>query len=188
MLIRSLALASVIALPSLAAANPITAGISLGVTQSKEDGASGRDANNTVGLYGRIGFTKRLAAQLEVMKIKTEDGSGANLRSGTMLLVLDLASGGRLVPTISAGVGIDTASYDYGGSTDAKHIEGGFGLEYRAEAGLTIGIDLRMGGRSIDEEDKLVPLAGEGRVAYYAPSNLREGEYRSGRITLGVRF
>jgi hypothetical protein len=185
MLIRSLAVACVIALPSLAAANPVTAGINLGLTQSKEDGANGQDASDTFGLYGRLGFTKRLSGQLEVMKIGTEDGSGVTIRSGTMLLVVDLTNSGRLVPTISAGVGIDSASYEYGGTTDAKHIEGGFGLEYRAEGGLTIGVDLRMGGRSIDEEDKLVPLAG---VAYYAPSGLREGEYRSGRLSLGVRF
>lgn len=186
MLIRSLACACVIALPSLAAANPVTAGINLGVTQNKEDGAAGIDASDTVGLYGRLGFSKRISGQLEIMKINTDDGSGVTIRSGTMLLVVDLTTSGRLVPTIAAGVGMDSASYEYGGSTDAKHIEGGFGLEYRAEGGLTIGIDLRMGGRSIDQNDKVVPL--EGDIAYYAPSGLREGEYRSGRVSLGVRF
>lgn len=187
MLIRSLALACVIALPSLAAANPITAGVNVGVTQSKEDGAAGIDASDTIGLFGRLGFSKRVSGQLEVMKIKTEDGSGVSIRSGTMLLVVDLTSSGRLVPTISAGVGMDSATTSYGGSTDAKHIEGGFGLEYRAEGGLTIGIDLRMGGRSIDQNDRVQPLL-EGDVAYYMPSTLREGEYRSGRVSLGVRF
>ncbi len=186
MLIRSLVAAGVLALPSLAAANPVTAGVHIGLTQTKEDGANGADASDTYGLYGRVGFTKRLSGQLELMKVKMDEGSGLTVRSGTLLLVVDLTNSGRLVPTISAGIGMDSASYQYGGSTDAKHIEGGFGLEYRAEGGLTIGIDLRMGGRSIDQQDKLVPLAGE--VAYYAPSGLREGEYRSGRLSLGVRF
>jgi hypothetical protein len=186
MLIRSLAAVCVIALPSLAAANPVTAGINLGVTQNKEDGASGIDASDTVGLYGRLGFSKRVSGQLELMKIKTGEGSGVNIRSGTMLLVVDLTSSGRLVPTICAGVGMDSASYQYGSSTDAKHIEGGFGLEYRAEGGLTLGIDLRMGGRSIDQDNKAVPLA--GTIDLYTPSGLREGEYRSGRVSLGVRF
>ena len=185
MLIRSLVAACVIALPSLAAANPITAGIHLGMTQSKEDGANNVDASDTVGLYGRFGFTKRLAGQLEVMKIGTEDGSGVNIRSGSLMLVVDLTNSGHLVPTISAGVGIDSASTQYGGSTDATHIEGGFGLEYRADGGLTIGLDLRMGGRSIDQSDKAVPQTG---VLYYAPSALREGEYSSGRLSVGVRF
>ena len=186
MLIRSLACACVIALPSLAAANPVTAGIHLGVTQSKEDGAANVDASDTVGLYGRLGFSKRVSGQLEIMKIKTPDGSGVSIRSGTLLLVVDLTSSGRLVPTISAGIGMDSASYQYGSSTDAKHIEGGFGLEYRADGGLTIGIDLRMGGRSMDQSTKAVPLA--GTIELYAPSGLREGEYRSGRVSLGVRF
>lgn len=185
MLIRSLVAACVIALPSLAAANPVTAGIHLGMTQSKEDGANNVDASDTFGLYGRVGFTKRLSGQLELMKVKTDEGSGVNIRSGTLLLSVDLTNSGRLVPTISAGVGIDSASNTYGGSTDAKHIEGGFGLEYRAEGGLTIGVDLRMGGRSIDQSDEAVPQPG---VLYSAPSTLREGEYRSGRLSLGVRF
>jgi len=186
MLIRSLVLAGVIALPSLAAASPaVTAGLNLGVTQSKEDGANGNDASDTIGLYGRVGFSKRLSGQLEVMKISTEEGSGVTIRSGTALLIADLTTNSRLVPTIAVGVGLDSASYAYGDSTEATHIEGGFGLEYRAEAGLTIGLDLRMGGRSIDQEDKIIAQPAAFR---YAPSHLTEGEYRSGRISVGVRF
>lgn len=185
MRIRSLAFACVVALPSLAAANPITAGLHLGVTQSKEDGANGIDASNTVGLYGRLGFSKRVAGQLEVTKASAGDDSGFTLRSGTLLVVVDLASG-RLVPTIGAGVGIDSATMPYGSAGKATHIEGGFGLEYRAEGGLTIGLDLRMGGRTLTEQVSVEPVA--GTVAYYAPSRLTEGEYRSGRLTVGVRF
>lgn len=187
MILRALAVATVVALPSLAAANPVSAGIHLGMTQTKQDGEAGIDASNTVGLFGRLGFTKRVGGQLELMKLGTQDGSGVTIRSGTVLVIADLTTGSRLVPTIALGVGIDNASYQYGGSTKATHIEGGVGLEYRAEAGLTIGVDLRMGGRSLDAQKGAVPVDGAG-VTYYAPSYLSGGEYRSGRVTLGVRF
>ncbi len=187
MRIRSLVVVAVIALPSVAAASPISAGINVGVTQSKEDGAAGLDANDTIGLFGRLGFNKRVSGQLEVTRIKTDDGSGVNIRTATALLVIDLTSKGRLVPTLSAGIGIDTASSEYGSTTDAHHIEGGLGLEYRADGGVTIGAELRMGGRSIDQEDVAYPAV-EGDIAYYAPSSMREGEYRSARLFLGVRF
>ncbi len=187
MRIRSLVIVAVIALPAIAAANPITAGVNVGMTQSKEDGAAGQDANDTIGLFGRLGFNKRVSGQLEVTKIKTEDGSGVSIRTATALLVIDLTSKGRLVPTLSAGIGIDNASGEYGSSTDAHHIEGGLGLEYRADGGVTIGAELRMGGRSIDSEDVAYPAV-EGDVLYYAPSTMREGEYRSARLFLGVRF
>ncbi len=186
MLIRSLVLAGVIALPSLAAAAPITAGLHLGVSQTKEDGANGVDASDSVGLFGRLGFTKRVAGQLEVMKLGTEDGSGVTMRSGTLLVIADLTSSGRLVPTVALGVGVDRASLPYG-STDATHIEAGLGLEYRAEAGLNIGLDLRIGDRSLMSQTSVQPVL-EGDVAYRAPSGLSGGEYRSARVTVGVRF
>jgi len=185
MRIRSLVVAAVLALPSLAAANPIMVGVDVGSTQSKEDGAAGLDASDTLGLLGRLGFNKRVSGQLELTRIKTDAGSGVDIRTGTALLVIDLASSGRLVPTLSAGLGLDTASTQYGGTTDGHHFEGGLGLEYRADGGVTIGADVRVGGRSINQSDQPVPLTG---VAYYAPSTLREGEYRSARLFLGVRF
>jgi hypothetical protein len=86
-----------------------------------------------------------------------------------------------------AGAGLDYASYNYGATTDGHHFEGGFGLEYRTDGGLVLGGDLRIGGRSIDDDQEVYPLAGEG-VAFYAPSTLRDGEYRSARAYVGVRF
>lgn len=182
MVLRSLALVAL--LSSTAAANPITAGINVGVTQNKEDGEAGLDASDTIGLFGRLGFNKRVSGQLEITRIKTED-SGVDIRTGTALLVIDLTTGGRFVPTLSAGIGIDSAEYSYGGTTEGHHIEGGLGVEYRADGGLVIGADLRMGGRSIDQDEQVVPLDG---ALYYSPSTMREGEYRSGRLYLGVRF
>jgi len=177
-------------LPTLAAARPFTAGIGLGVSQSKVDGESGLDASRTLGLFGRIGLTERLSAQLELQRIDTEDGSGVNIRSGTGLLVMDLGRG-SLVPTAMIGLGFAEADGSYT-TTHGTHVEIGAGLEYRASGGLVFGGDLRIGSRSIDTTDQAYPLyegdTRSGSIALYAPSYLSEGEYRSARLYVGVRF
>ncbi len=183
--------AALLALPTVAAADPsITAGISLGAIQSKVDGVGGATPNQTLGVFGRLAFGKRVAGQLEVGKTET-DASYVTMRKGTALLVVDLGSRGRLVPVLFAGIGLDHATTNSGYTEQsAHHIEGGLGLEYRADS-LILGIDARMGGRTLDGSDQVVPLAGDTRepgIAYIAPSGLREGEYRSARVTLGLRF
>ena len=193
----ALALA-VTVVPAIAAARPITAGVNIGLDQSKESGQSGEDPNHQLGLFGRLGFTPRLSGQLEVSKIQLE-GDSTEVRSVTGLLIVDLSSNPTWVPILLVGFGADKASTTYstdcfdcygGNSQSATHIEGGFGLEYRASGGLTIGANVRMGGRSIDQSDEAVPLAGtkEPSIAAYYPYGLQEGEYRSARITLGIRF
>ena len=174
------------ALPSLAAAGPITAGVHLGMTQTKEDGAAGLEPSDTFGLFGRLQLNARVAGQLELQKIETDDGN-VDIRTGTASLVIDLVAKGRLVPTLAVGFGLDSATTSYGGETNATHLEGGFGLEYRADGGLVLGAEFRMGGRSIEQDDQVVPLA-ESDVAYYVAPGLREGEYRSARLFLGLRF
>jgi hypothetical protein len=178
----AIALACLTSFRPLASARPITAGASLGRIQSKAN-AEG-DASDTYQLFGRVGLTSRLGAQLELQKI--EDPS-LDVRSATGLLVVELASNPRWVPLLVAGMGIDRASNDwYEGS--GTHIEGGLGLEYRAEGGFTVGLDLRLGGRSVDNETEVYPAV-EGDVAFFAPYNsLVEGEYRSGRLYAAVRF
>ncbi|MDQ3334504.1 MAG: porin family protein [Myxococcota bacterium] len=180
------------ALPARATANtPVTAGVSAGVHHDEVD-ADG-EGNRTLGLFGRVGFAKRLSGQLEVMKIDTDDATytATNIRTATVSLRLDLIdpARSRFVPTISFGAGIDRASTDYD-TTEGHHFEGGFGLEYRAEGGFTIGVDLRFGGRSIEDEDVAVPAV-EGDVArplIYDGGGLREGEYRALRATAGIAF
>ncbi|MDB4964075.1 MAG: hypothetical protein JWP01_4074 [Myxococcales bacterium] len=180
--------------PAAATAGPVTAGVNLGLAQSKIDGESGADASHTLGLFGRLGFTPRVAGQLELARIQTDEYSSVDIRSATALLVVELGARGRLVPILVAGIGLASASNSYGGSTEAHHIEGGLGLEYRAEGGLTIGADARLGGRTLhQDQDIAYPATGciDCRVtgiALYAPSNLQEGEYRSARITVGIRF
>ncbi|MBL9018853.1 MAG: hypothetical protein JNL83_31995 [Myxococcales bacterium] len=186
MALRPLAAAIVVALPSLAAAGPFTAGVHLGITQSKEDGAAGLEPNDTLGLFGRLQLSPRIAGQLEAQKIKTDAGN-VDIRTGTASLVIDLVAKGRLIPTLAVGMGIDSATTSYGSETNGHHFEGGFGLEYRADGGLVLGGEFRMGGRSLEQSDKVVPLA-EGDLAYYVAPSLREGEYRSVRLFLGVRF
>ena len=173
--------AAILALPSFVDARPIVAGAGLGRIQS-EVNAEG-DASDTVQLFGRIGFTNRLAAQLEFQKI--EDPS-VDVRSATALLVVELGNpNGHFVPLLLAGYGFDHATSDWY-EADGTHTEGGFGLEYRADGGFTVGADLRLGGRSVEEDYEVVPL-GEGQIGLWAPG-MAEGEYRSARLYAAIRF
>ena len=67
------------------------------------------------------------------------------------MIVVELGSlgaRGQFVPLMMAGIGLDDANANFSDSS-GYHIEGGFGLEYRADGGLVIGGDARMGGRSV---------------------------------------
>jgi len=173
--------AAVLALPSLAAARPITAGASLGRIQSKAN-ADG-EASDTVQLFGRIGLTKRLGLQVELQKI--EDPS-LDVRGGTALLVVELANNPHWAPILVAGFGIDRAQTDWY-EASGTHTEGGLGLEYRADGGFTIGADVRLGGRSVDQTEEVYPLEGDV-IAYDPQYGLAEGEYRSARLYAAIRF
>lgn len=188
----ALALA-LIAIPSVTSANPITVGASLGLSETKIDSDNGADPTRTIGIFGRLGFSRRVAGQLELMRYKSESGCDTctfgtftDIKTGTASLIVDLTDGGRWVPTLAAGIGLDRDDGSF--PQHGHHIEGGFGVEYRGEGGFTFGIDLRMGGRSIDRDDQLVGLDdAPGRIAF-APTSMQEGEYRSGRVWLGIRF
>lgn len=171
-----------LALPAVADARPLTFGAGLGRIQSKAN-ADG-DASGTWQLFGRLGLTPRVAVQLEVQKVADPS---TDIRSGTALLVVELGRMGNFVPLLVAGAGIDRANSGYYYEASGTHKEGGFGLEYRAEGGLTIGAELRLGGRSVDESDQVYPAA-EGDIALWAPYGLTAGEYRSARVTAAIRF
>lgn len=170
--------------PTLASARPLTAGVSIGRAQSKVDADT--DASHSLGVFGRLGLTSRLSGQLELQKLDTATMS-TTVRIATALIVVELGSGKHLVPILVAGAGLDHAETTYGPTTTGNHIEGGFGLEYRADGGFTLGADVRMGGRSIDGDGRAVLQPTEGDVLYY-PDQLPAGEYRSARITAAVRF
>ncbi len=182
---------SSLAISATAAANPMTFGASLGLSASKVDSDNGADATGTLGLFGRLGFSSRLAGQLEVARYKSESGCATctfgtttNIRTATALLVVDLTDTSKSwVPTLMAGIGVDRDDGSY--PTTGHHIEGGLGIEYRGDGGITLGADVRMGSRSIDSNNDV--LAGSSTIRF-APTQMQEGEYRSGRITLGIRF
>ena len=183
-MLARLAVALVTFVPTLAAARPITAGVNLGVAQSRTDGESGADPDSALGLFGRIGLTNRLSVQLELTRIKAEDAS--EVRSGTGLAVLELGSRSGFVPIVLAGVGVDKGT----SARKGTHVEAGIGLEYRASGGFTIGVDVRMGERSIEQERDIRALDDKAVIALVDPLyvDADEGEYRSARLTLGVRF
>jgi hypothetical protein len=177
-----LALALLLA-PSIAAARPITLGASYGMIQSKVD--ANADPNTSLTAFGRLGIARHVEAGLELQDIAAGDSSTV-IRTFGGLLAVDLASHSHLMPMLLVGVGIDHATTSYGSETDAHHYEAGVGLEYRADGGIVLGGDLRIGGRSIDTDNMVYPLEG---VAYRAPaSQLSDGEYRSARLYVGVRF
>jgi hypothetical protein len=122
-----------------------------------------------------------VAGQLEIQKI---EGGSSTVRTGTALVVVEMGQSGHLVPLFFGGFGIDHASDPYGYSQGGSHIEGGFGLEYRFDGGLSLTADVRLGGRSVDQSVVVYPA---GQLALYAPL-LIEGEYRSARIGLAVRL
>jgi hypothetical protein len=181
-MVRLLVLALVLA-STTAHAGKLTAGVSLGTSHDQKDDDAGLGGSQTVGLFGRLQLGARLAGQLELMKYDQANGSGTVVRTATALLVVDLSSNPRWVPTIMVGMGIDHASTPFDGSMESsgRHIEGGFGLEYRATGGFTIGADIRLGGRSVDDDEEPV-------IAIVMPYRLQASEYRAGRIWAGVRF
>ena len=173
----------------VAVARPITAGVDLGLTQSG-DNSDNTDPNHTLGIFGRLGITNRVGAQLEIHKIAT-DSAGVSIRTETILMAAELGTiklgaGAELAPLILAGFGLDQQDEDYGSRT-AHHIEGGLALELHTSGGFMVGTGVRLGGRTIDSDNTAVPIAGGG-VALYVPSYLKEGGYRSLAIYAGIRF
>jgi hypothetical protein len=178
------ALALAAALPSLAEARPFSAGVGIGRTQDKAN-ADG-DASDTMNIFGRFSFTKRLSAQLEFQKL--QQPYDMTVRSATLLLVVELGQRGHFVPIMFGGFGGDKATDSYGYESSGSHKEGGFGLEYRADGGLTMGFDLRLGGRSINDDLKAQPILEGDAIAIYPAPGLQAGEYRSARLYAAIRF
>jgi hypothetical protein len=170
--------------PTVAAARPITAGVNAGVIAVRSD--PDQEANNTLGLFGRVGFSKRISGQLDVMRIETNDDvfTPTTVRSFSASLVVDLMDKGPLIPTLTVTAGLDRATSD-GDTLDGHHYEGGLGLEYRSESGLNIGADVRLGGRSVDQPDYVLD---SGVIAFVPDNAMQEGEYRAFRLTVGVVF
>jgi hypothetical protein len=180
---RSLWILAILLVWSSARANPVMVGAGLGLTQSEANSTS--DADHALALFGRLGLSRTLAVQVDVSKISGQDPN-TDTRSATGSIVLDLARGGRAVPILVGGAGFDRETTTGTGVIDAHHFEAGLGLEYRSPDGFVLGADFRIGDRTVDSNSTLVPLACCTLWSY--PQTLTDGQYRTARVTLGVRF
>ncbi len=176
--------------PTAALAGP-TVGLTLGKSEAKQDAQNGANASSTFGLFVRGHLTRSLQIQGELNKLQTDDGTGSTIRTGNGALVLELAHTG-LVPYALVGLGVDVVSQAYGSGQNFFHEELGVGVEYRFHGGITVGTDVRMGNRNqtntqtyYTDGGGVVPVGG---VKLYTPSSLSEGEYRSMRFTVGIKF
>jgi hypothetical protein len=185
-----LALLVVCTSSSAALARPFTFGVGAGTVQSEND--TDDEAERVLEAWGRVGLTPRFGLQLDVEKFTlTQDE--VTVRSGTALAVFELGALGRsrgLVPLVFGGVGIDHASTPYGGTEDGSHVEGGLGLELRLDGGLVISADARIGSRSPDDRQDSEPVILDGQIGVMAYSQpiLPDGQYRSVRVGVGLRF
>lgn len=165
-----------------AAAEPIVIGADVGVLHDQ-----GQSDGSTLGAFVRMRVDRRAWAQFELGRISLDQG-GPSIRAApgssdvtqtSGVLVADLGDG-SVVPIAIAGVGLDFASNLVRDNT-YLHGEVGAGLELRTGA-LTLGIDVRLGTRTIAESSQRDVLV------YYEPRILAEGTYTSGRVRLGLRF
>jgi hypothetical protein len=183
---------AVVLLPSLAAATsahagPLTVGADLGVTQSKVDANS--ESNPTLGAFARLACGNHVAGELEIARIGMAGAGafngmtfpGVDMKQASALLVVDFG-GTRLVPVMLVGGGVDHTTWGSFRDSLYARAELGLGLEWRATGGLSLGADVRIGDR------KLVSESRADVETYLEPKMLSEGEYRSARVALGVRF
>jgi hypothetical protein len=165
----------VMLLASPAVANPLQLGASYGIDEDQTYQAT----SHALGIFARVGIAPMIGAQLDIAKLDN-DSMGTTIRTGSGLLVVDLAVG-SVVPIAFGGLGLD-ATHDLISDRTFAHAELGAGLEYRALGGLVIGADVRIGARKvIGETDRAIE-------AFYEPITLGEGEYRAARLTLAARF
>lgn len=190
--------AAVVSIPSLAAASPLEVGVGGGVVQSSRAADDGSDAPQFANIYARANLSPILGAQLEVDRIQLQSGDdGGKILGGTGLLVVDLAKG-PWVPSLEAGAGMDWARYtDDGRNQKYHHIEFGFALHYRTRDGLVLGIDGRIGIRTLDSQQVVFvdgdggpPIAAGADISprFFGGQALDDGQYRALKATIGVRF
>jgi hypothetical protein len=176
----AVALVALVGAAGIASAGPVTVGAGMGITQDQAN--SGQDPNGTLSAFGRIMITHRFGAELDLTKVDTSSGYAAKMITG--LAVLDIGDNVHWVPQVFAGLGYDQASVGYG-DIEGHHFEGGLGLEFRGDAGFTVGARFHIGGRSIDSEPAVYPLA---CCTLYEPNTLQASEYRSLDAYAGIRF
>jgi hypothetical protein len=166
-----------------ARADHITVGAAIGTAQTTADADAGNGGSGTLGLYGRMRVAPRVSLQLDINEMDPAVSGAAAIRQATALAIVDL-TGGRLVPILLGGVGLDWTS-EQDGDALFHHFELGAGLEYRFLGGFALGIDGRIGTRSLDTGTQ---LSAEYAPQYIPPGGLAEGQYRTLRLTAAFGF
>jgi hypothetical protein len=171
-------------LPSLAHAERFIVGASAGLQYFD---SSPEPATDTLGLFARARVTPRLGLQAELQRVDAGQNT-SDLRE-TALLVVELSANPRWAPILVAGGGLEQYS-QYGAQTSAHHLEGGFGLEYRANGGFVIGADARIGGRTIDSQPNQPVLYNSSYAlpCCGAVPSTTNAQYYSGRLYVGAAF
>ncbi len=180
--VRALALGLVASLATAASASPFTVGVAGGRVQSASDSTS--SPNDDWQLWARLHVWRGLSTQLEWHKLDNDNA----VAMGTVnaIAILDLLHG-AWVPFVLAGVGVD-----YGSNTSAPgngaDIATGVGFEYRSPGGVVVGIDARIGVRSVSQPQYAFP--GCDICAFQAPPDtaLANVEYRAVRLAVGLHF
>jgi outer membrane protein with beta-barrel domain len=190
-----LVLAGLVLAAAPAAADPVEIGASLGTTQTANDADIGADSLHSVGLYGRLHLLGPIAVQGELGRIQTDDHT--SVRTASLAGVLELGHH-AFVPYLLAGAGVDQVGQSMDSGETYAHVELGLGVQYRVNGGLTIGLDVREGTRKLESSPPPVYAmpAGGGDLGappidpvYQNPvSSVSSGEYRSARVTVGIRF
>ena len=180
-------LVALFATPASAFAEPITVGAGLGVAHDRE--TSNSVANSTIGLFARLQVDPRVSCQLELARLERSAGvpsimaspGSSDIKQASALVVVDLAQGSKITPTVLAGFGGDRATNIVRDNTYA-HGELGVGLELRTRMGLVLGADARVGTR------RIIAAAHSDVLVTIEPQTLAEGSYHSVRASLGLRF
>jgi hypothetical protein len=185
-MLRLAAVAVVVLVPAIAAADPLELGAGVGLTQSKADSDAGGNALQAVGIYGRLHVGGPFAVQLELGRIQTADDQ-SSVRTATATGIIELTHG-RLVPLVMGGVGVDDVSHMWG-DEQYTHVEFGLGLSYRVSGGMTIGVDVREGTRSLRSDPAVYTNQGATPGdSLYTPMSIAAGDYRAAHVTVGIRF
>lgn len=167
-------------------------GLHVGSLQSELDADAGYDAQTEYGLFARYALDSRIGAQVDIAKLTMRDVDDLDASSLSVAAVFDIIEGGRLVPTVFVGMGVEFAEgTDY--QAFARRSELGLGLELRGASGVFLGIDARIGNRSVTEAmtPSILPAYPDddfGTRDGYQPSRLQPGQFRTVRLVGGVRF
>lgn len=194
---RTITLALIFALsPALAAAHPITIGATIGETQSEVESENNQGPDRTYGGFVRVGITRHISTQFEVSRIDSDPT--CDVWTATLLAVIE-GNGfpsqlvhGRFVPIVLLGVGESWGTTaDVVNTTDYMlDLVAGLGVEYRAANGFVLGVQARLGERSLQTTYAIYSVDTPPGQGPYRPEyeGLWAGQFRSVLLTGGWTF